>query len=208
MLKKMVVIAAVLMLVAPAFGAWSRVQDVNQTNPNLAGGDTVDWEKDGNNWQRKAEVWNWPSEYNYLPICEMPVEMEVGFFIKVQDCGKTLKLKQVKINEYTGKQECTAFTNVATQWKAAFSKTLDALSGGNSVTVSPNAFGPAPTGQKLTVNLTLTGVDVAKLPIPEGTQRCLRIGKVTLSVRPNVSPNSFMAGGCSGETWPTIPANW
>jgi hypothetical protein len=38
----------------------------------------------------------WPYEYKKLPICAMPVLMEIGMYVEVQDCkDKKIKLKQV-----------------------------------------------------------------------------------------------------------------
>ncbi|MFC1634624.1 hypothetical protein ACFL5Z_07250 [Planctomycetota bacterium] len=38
----------------------------------------------------------WPYEYKALDVCEMPVLMEIGGYVEVQDCtDKKIKLKQV-----------------------------------------------------------------------------------------------------------------
>jgi hypothetical protein len=38
----------------------------------------------------------WPYEYKALDVCEMPVKMEIGMYVEVQDCtDKKIVLKQV-----------------------------------------------------------------------------------------------------------------
>jgi hypothetical protein len=38
----------------------------------------------------------WPYEYLYVPVCTMPVVMDVGYFVQVKDCGdRKVKMKQV-----------------------------------------------------------------------------------------------------------------
>lgn len=223
MLKKIVVVAAILLMAGTVFGGWSANRwstqvpsktipdpcDSSKQIPNPAYDDfnkanlgtdrTVDWEADGNHRQRKGESWNWPATYDYVPITEVKVQMDVGFWIKVSDCStnKVIKLKQRMINQYGGSVGCKAYTNVATQWKADFKKKDGIDLGGydKSAAVDPSTFDAAPGGKDITIKLKMWNVDLAKLPA--GTN-CLDIGTVVVSVRPTVKPNLFMSG-CGGS---------
>jgi hypothetical protein len=223
MLKKIVVIAAVLMMAGSVFGAWSANKFTTQVppktipdpckpgstlpNPDYAAFDkanygtdrTVDWESDGNATQRKGESWNWPATYDYVPICDIRVQMDVGFWIKITGCRDSIiKLKQRMVNQYGGQTTCTAQTNVATQWKAEFVKKEGFDLGGynKEAAVDPSTFDATGASTKvLTVKLKMWDVDLKNLPA--GTN-CLDIGWVRLSVRPTVRPNSFMSG-CGGS---------
>jgi len=38
----------------------------------------------------------WPYEYIYVPVCSVPIFMDVGYFVQLKDCGDyKIKLKQV-----------------------------------------------------------------------------------------------------------------
>jgi hypothetical protein len=42
----------------------------------------------------------WPYQYIALDLCSMPVKMEIGMYVEVQDCNKkAIKLKQVDCSE-------------------------------------------------------------------------------------------------------------
>ena len=208
MLKKMLFVVAVLLMVSPAFGAWSRILPPIDPN-NIRADQTVDWEIDGNSVQRKAETWNWPATYDFVPICDnLRVQMDVGFWIKVTGCqDNILKLKQTFINEYYGETTCSAYTNVDTEWKAEFFKydninlgtSNNAKKGTCTVTPSkvPNTKGAE---QKLVIGLRLWEVDLSNI-FPNQADRATEIGRVTLSVRPDVKPNYFMNSGM-GQKFP------
>ena len=198
MLKKIIVLVAVLLMVPPAFGGWSKV-----VNPQT---DTVDWEKESNgkDWQTKGEVWNWPATYDFMPICDMKVEMDVGFWIKVVNCtNSTLKVKQYAINTYKGTKTCKGYANVATEWKAAF--TADGISCKNTTALAKTKFTAedGKAGFDIKVQLTLGEVDMSKLTPLVGGGKCTPVGTVRLSVRPDIRPNYFMSS-CTGDTYPTV----
>jgi hypothetical protein len=219
MLKKMLVVAAILLMAGTVFGAYNpnKFGDLppttipNPSDPNgpaipnpayeaLYGTDrTVDWESDGNNLQRKGESWNWPATYDFVPITEVKVQMDVGFWIRLTDCStnRIIKLKQHIIREYGGSITCKAFTNVATEWKADFKKKSSIDLGGFDAkgAVDPSTFDAVPGGKTITIKVRLKDVDLKNLPAGEN---CLDIGTVVVSVRPTVRPNSFMSG-CAGE---------
>ena len=144
-------------------------------------GDTVDWEYDGSNSERKAESWNWPATYDYVAITEVKVQMDVGFWIRVTDCStnKIIKLKQRMINQYAGQVTCKAYTNVATEWKASFKKKDGIDLGGydKSAAVDPSQFDAAPGGKDITIKLKMWDVDLTNLP---AGINCLDIGTVVV----------------------------
>ncbi len=236
MLKKMVIVAAILAMTGTVFGAWSankfadlppaQIEDPanpGQTPPVMidnpawvalqdaaaTGGAffdrTVDWETDGDKTQRKAESWNWPATYDYIPVCDIRVQMDVGFWIRLDGCrDQIIKLKQRMINQYGGQTTCTAYTNVATEWKADFVKKDGIDLGGydKKAAVDPSKFESTQTlaakKQVITIKLKLWDVDLKNLPA--GT-RCLDIGWVRVSVRPSVRPNAFMSS-CDDRKFP------
>lgn len=208
MLKKMVFVMLVALMVAPAFG-WDRVLPPIDVN-NIRSDQTVDWEKDGNHRQRKAETWNWPATYDEVPICDMKVQMDVGFWIKLTDCSnQVIKVKQTFINEYYGEAKCKAWTNVATKWSASFAKFDNVDLGGynKEAKVTPSSFAAAPKGQELVISLKLWDVSLANI-VPNQSSRCTDIGTVTIKVRPDVKPNYFMNACDSSQKYPVYaPTN-
>ena len=219
MFKRIMVVAAILLMAGTVFGAYNPNKfgnlpsqtipdpaDPNLTIPNpayeaLYGTDrTVDWEGDGNNVQRKGESWNWPASYDFVPITEVKVQMDVGFWIRLTDCStnRKIKLKQRLIREYGGSITCKAYTNVATEWKADFKKKsgIDLGGYGAKAAVDPSKFDATGGSSKtITIKVRLKDVDLKNLP---AGQTCLDIGTVVVSVRPTVRPNSFMSG-CGGS---------
>jgi hypothetical protein len=228
MLKKMLIVATLLAVVSPAFGydvsnsygtkhgalEFEKDDDGKVIGWKTGPGNdrTVDWEgRSGADWtQRKAEVWNWPATYDYVPVCNIPVKMEIGFWIQVQNCGKNdLVLKQIKINTYRGSIDCTVSANVATQWAADWVKASAPLKKANkdwlNVSDSSSTTGdatltlPKITDKKVWVNLQLKEVDLSDAA-PTGTK--VQVGHVTLKVRPAVKPNEYMSGASgSGAGW-------
>jgi hypothetical protein len=228
MLKKMIVVMAILAMTGTVFGAWSAgkfnynrgfdnlpaqtipdPKDPNKTIDNPAWlqlvadskdigsgfNRTVDWESDGNATQRKGESWNWPASYDFVPICDIRVRMDVGFWIRVNGCqDNIIRLKQRMINQYGGQTTCRAFTNVATEWKASFVKRDEVNLGGynGEAAVDPSKFDAAPGGKDIVIKVRLKDVDLSNLPA--GTND-LNIGYARVSVRPTVRPNAFMSGG-------------
>jgi hypothetical protein len=99
MLKKMLVVTAVLLMAGTAFGGWnSKFTNPVDANHPATFDRTVDWEVNTDNsniTQRKGEVWNWPASYDFVEIGKVNVRMEVGFWIKL-DCkdNQNLTLKQ------------------------------------------------------------------------------------------------------------------
>jgi hypothetical protein len=197
MLKKMLFVASILMMVSPAFAAWSTYHGT--FNPeNISSDRSVDWERDDKNMQRKAEVWNWPASYDSIPIATINVRMEIGFWIRLDGCqNQNLVLKQIEINKYQGSITCKAKTNVATVWEASFAAKSGVLGGWEKdyCKVDPPSFPATGSGGKdIKVMLGLKNVDLSGLTPSSNTD----VGTVTVKVKPDVRPNVFM-GGESGS---------
>jgi hypothetical protein len=153
---------------------------------------TVDWEFDGSSSERKADSWNWPATYDYQDICLIPVKMDVGFWIKVNNCKDlVLNLKQVEIHKYSGTLDVSIVTNVNIALSVSWSKLSSVNLGSYSSTVAVNPSTLDAPGGSVTISLTLSNVDLSNLL---GGIKCLQVGTVTLKVRPNLTPQ--LAGGC------------
>ena len=204
MLKKMIVVTAILLMAGTAFGGWAtKFSDPVDANHPATFDRTVDWEYNTDNsniTQRKGEVWNWPASYDFVDIGKVNVRMEVGFWIKL-DCkdNQNLTLKQKSITEYGGKTTCKAYTNVATEWKTSFSKKDGINLGGdpkNETGIDPSSFAAtAPKSQAVVIWMKLWNIELGALT---PSKDCLDIGTITISVRPTIRPNTFMSG-CTGS---------
>ena len=182
MLKKMVFVAALLLVTGAVYAA----------KPG-SGIDTskVDWEEWDGNANIKSEVWKWPAEYKFQAVCAIPVKMDVGFWIRVVGCKDlVMKLQQVEIRKYQGQiADIEVKTNVNIQLKADFSLVSGFPGAVDYKSVSPE-FLDAPGG-KITVKAGIKDVDLSKLT---PTADCIDVGTLIISVRPNVTPT--LAGGC------------
>lgn len=161
-------------------------------------GGTVAWEFDGSNSEIKGESWSWPATFDFQDICVIPVRMDVGFWIRVVDCKNlVLNLKQVEIHKYSGSVNAVIQCNVNVELSVVWAKDPDiSLSGdlmtyGSSASVTPSLL-DAPGGT-VTISLTLSNVDIAGIVKNSarsisGGQNGVKVGTVTLRVRPNVKP--------------------
>jgi len=191
-MKKLLFVVAVLAMIVPASYARNYVHSDGSIDGNAGNPTNPDWEYDGSNSERKAESWNWPASYNSVPICVIPVRMDVGFWIKVNGCTDLkLNLKQVEIHKYSGTVDVTLVCNVNIKLGVSWSKdsSVNLGSYSSSVSVSPSSLN-APGGTA-TISLTLSSVDLSNLA---GGTNCLQVGTVTLNVTPNVTP--CLCGGC------------
>jgi len=187
-MKKALLIVAVALL---STGAYARTY----VTP---AGSTVDWEYNGADSERKAESWNWPATYTSQQICVIPVKMDIGFWIKVNNCTNlVLNLKQTEIHKYSGSVDVSITCNVniklSVSWAIASGVNLSGsdMSYGSSVSISPSSL--AAPGGTATISLTLSNVSLMNVA---GGTNCLQVGTVTLSVVPDVTP--CLCGGCGG----------
>jgi len=216
-MKKLLFVVAVLALVAPATfardymhmtvvnGVQTGSTYFNQTSTSVGlDQPNVNWEYNGADSERKAENWNWPAYYDWVDVCVIPVKMDIGIYVRVNNCKNLeLDLKQVAIHTYKGQVTANVVTNAQILLNAYWTKTASFPMGsyGNSVSVSPSSIGPVldskgnctGNGVNVVITLTLTSVDLACMPAgPNGN--CVLVGTVTLQVKPNWSP--CLCGGC------------
>jgi hypothetical protein len=182
MLKRSLVVVSVVLLAGAAYAT-----DLVPTNS------AVNWQFDGSNSEVKAESYNWPAAYIPQDICVIPVKMDVGYWIKVNNAKDlVLKLKQVEIHKYSGSVDVTLVCNVNIKLSVVWTKDANINLGGYSASASVTPSSLAAPGGTTTVSLALSNVDLSNL---QGGQTCLQVGTVTLKVVPDVTP--ALAGGCS-----------
>jgi hypothetical protein len=175
MFKKLVFVGAVLLIASASYAA-------TPTSGFEAGVDVEEWDGNAN---IKGESWSWPAEYKYQPVCIIPVKMDVGFWVRVIGCKDcVIKLRQDAIRRYSGNLTLEVQCNVNIQLKVSFSKNSGMPSMDNSVSVNPSSL--AAPGGSVVVALTLSNVDIKGFTTGIGTN--IEVGKVTLSVRPDVVP--------------------
>jgi hypothetical protein len=180
MLKKMFFVGAVLLIASATYA----------TTP-VSSGNGVDVEEWDGNANIKGESWSWPAEYKYLPVCVIPVKMDIGFWVRVIGCkDAVIKLHQDAIRTYSGNTTLTVQCNVNIQLKVSFSKLSGMPGMDNSTSVTPSSL--AAPGGDIVIAVTLTNVDIAGFKTGIGT--CIQVGNVTLTVRPDVVPT--LAGAC------------
>ncbi len=178
MLKKLVFIGALLLLSGAVYaakpdGGWDSSK--------------VDWEEWDGNANIKAESWNWPAEYKYQAVCKIPVKMDIGFWVRVKGCNDlVLKLHQDAIRKYSGSIEVGIECNVSIQLKVDWTKASGMPTiNKDFLTITPSTLDP--TGGTVVISLGLKDVDLKGFT---GSQvgTAIEVGSVTISVRPNVTP--------------------
>jgi hypothetical protein len=52
----------------------------------------------------EVKLHNWPVQFRYVPleVTEVPVTMDIGYWIEIVNQNKVLKLQQISIDEYEG----------------------------------------------------------------------------------------------------------
>ncbi len=190
MLKRSLCVVALILMGGTGY-AHDYVASTGSTI-SATSGSTVSTASDSSSTEIKSESYNWPATYTAQAICVIPVKMDVGFWIKVNNAtALVLKLKQVEIHKYTGTVDvsitCNVSINLSVVWTGDASVNLGSYS--SSASVSPSTL-DAPGGTA-TVSLTLSNVDLSNLT---GGTNCVQVGTVTLKVAPNVTPQ--LAGGC------------
>jgi hypothetical protein len=174
MLKKLVFVGALLLITSASYAA--------VPTSGFTGVDVEEWDGNAN---IKGESWSWPAEYKYMPVCVIPVKMDVGFWIRVLGCKDcVIKLHQDAIRTYSGNTTLTIQCNVNIQLKVSFSKNSGMPAMDNSTSITPSSL--AAPGGDVVVALTLSNVDIAGFKTGIGTT--IEVGKVTITVRPDVVP--------------------
>lgn len=182
MLKKLVFVGAVLLIASATYA----------TTPTsgFTGVDVEEWDGNAN---IKGESWSWPAQYLYQPVCIIPVKMDIGFWIRIVGCkDAVIILHQDAIRDYSGSTVLTVKCNVSIDLKVDFAKLSDNLPFNlRSASITPNHLDP-PEGN-VSVSVKLKDVNMANWA-SEAVGTCIEVGKVTVSVRPSVTPK--LAGAC------------
>jgi hypothetical protein len=126
----------------------------------------------------------WPTAPVPQEIANIPVFMDVGYWIRIKDQDKLkINLKQDGIHEYSGCVNATVETNTNVRFSCSISKwTVDGavvVPGDYSCSVSPADIN-APGGT-LTVCAKIVKADLGKVP---GGTKGVRVGTVTIKVVP------------------------
>jgi hypothetical protein len=155
----------------------------------MAGTLMADWEFADKNAERKDESYNWPAEYIFQDICVIPVEMDIGFWVKIVKCqDKKIELQQTKIHEYSGCVDVEVQTNVNVEFQCSIAKVEQEgigvkVPGDYSCSVNPSTV-DAPGGT-ITICAKIVKADLTKLV---GGTCNVHVANVTLKVRPRVTP--------------------
>jgi hypothetical protein len=175
MLKKMLVVVGAMLVLASASYA---------TTP-VSSGSGVDVEEWDGNANIKGESWSWPAEYKYMPVCVIPVKMDIGFWVRVEGCKDcVIKMKQIAIRKYSGSIDLNVKCNVAIDLAVDFAATISGL-GDKGASVTPNHL--EVPGGTITVEAHVNNFDIASSTnLAVGTM--IQVGNVTLKVRPAVAP--------------------
>jgi hypothetical protein len=184
MLKKMLVVIGAMLVLASASYA---------TTPSgytgaSSGVDVEEWDGHAN---IKGESWSWPAEYKYMPVCIIPVKMDIGFWVRVEKCkDAVIKMQQTAIRKYSGSTDLKVVCNVAIDLAVDFAATVNGL-GDKGASVTPNHL--EVPGGTITVSAWVNNFDIANSKdLAVGT--CIKVGEVTLKVRPAVTPQ--LSGAC------------
>ena len=175
MLKKSILILAVLALASPAFAA----------DPDTAYG----WIAGG-----------WPATivFDYREACSLPVLLKIGYYVKIFNC-KNLKIvldNDGSFNNYKGCQEFEFENNFALELSAKVEPKLKGDSTDPEVPGTYAAyidgdklFGPTTNGKnKATICVTLKGVNIQPLAPSCDT---IQVATATILVRPQSIPNQY-----------------
>ena len=137
----------------------------------------------------------WPFEYKKLTICEIPVYMNVGYYVQVEKCNeRKIKLQQVDcVDPVVGRaaKEWPCYydcENVKIRANFEVSLDTDKVKIGPYIkdwksSVSPNVIGP--TSDWATVSVCVTAWNTELWKAGEVGKE-IRVGTIKLRVRPNV----------------------
>jgi len=150
MIKRILIAIAVLVFVTSAAKA--------------AGPDVHRFDENGEKASIKVDMEKitvgWPFEYTALTLCEMPVKMNVGYFVQIKDCDdKKIELKQVKCADINQSKwpcysACTKFT-VYSNFKAELGTKL--VKGSAGIIKDWKAYYKTSTDTPSTLVVDITG---------------------------------------------------
>ncbi len=176
MLKKLVFVGIVLFLASASYAALP-------PSGSFTGVDVEEWDGNAN---IKGEAFSWPAEFKFQPVCVIPVQMDVGFWIRIVDCkNAVIRLHQDAIRKYSGAVTLTVQCNVSIDLAVEFAKLPGMPVSTDFAKITPSHLDP--TGGDVVVSVGLKDVDLAGFRA-EAVGNLIQVGNVTIKVRPSVAP--------------------
>ena len=127
----------------------------------------------------EIKLHDWPTQYVPVEITDIPVVMDVGYWVSIKDQDKLkIKLNQISIHKYEGCTDMKVECNFSIKLSASISKT-GAIDGDYGVSLSPSEFDNP--GGTSTVCATLNN---AKLGGTPGGTKNVQVATVTIKVVP------------------------
>ena len=125
----------------------------------------------------------WPCDFVPQELTSIKVYMDIGYFIKVQDQNKKIKLVQdtVDLHKFSGCVEIKIDTNFNATLSCEITAT-GAVPGDYSCSVSPSAIS-AGIGVAVNVCATVTNADLA---VTAGPTNDVHVATVKIKVKPTV----------------------
>jgi len=160
MLKKSIMVLAVLALAMPAFA-----------------GDDV---------SLKTYKGSWPCVFDWKPVCSIKVKMKVGYYINIKNCtGEKVVLAQVDNERYEGCEEIEFENNFDLDMSVKI-ESNGAIPGEYSASVSPDTFDATLGGDRNKANICVV-LKKAKIANADPNNE-LEVATVTIRVRPVAAP--------------------
>jgi len=127
----------------------------------------------------EIKIHEWPCEFIFQEVAQIPVVMDVGFWVKIKDQDKLkIKLSQKSIHEYEGCTDINVECNFNITMSCSISAT-GAVPGSYSCSINPASLS-APGGTA-TVCAKLKDADLSKTP---GGSKGVHVATVTIKVKP------------------------
>ena len=127
----------------------------------------------------EIKIHEWPCEFIFQEVAQIPVVMDVGFWVKIKDQDKLkIKLSQKSIHEYEGCTDIKVECNFNITMSCSISAT-GAVPGNYSCSINPADLDSP--GGTATVCAKLKDADLSKTP---GGSKNVHVATVTIKVKP------------------------
>ena len=185
MLKRTLIVIAVVAFLATSAQALGPVEHrdgSNTNNPSIKVNNVT-------------EVIGWPYEYKALVICEIPVFMNVGYYVQVEKCNeRKIKLVQVDCDDPVVGKEAKHWPcyydceNVKIRANFEVKLGVDKVKIGSvidewSASVTPDVVGPSSGWSTVSVCVKTWDTELWKAG---EVGKEIRVGTIKLTVKPNV----------------------
>lgn len=124
---------------------------------------------------------NWPCEFIFQEITQIPVTMDIGFWVRIKNqANLKIKLVQVEgsVHNFSGCTNMTVETNFPIELRCTITPT-GAVGGNYGCTVNPNEV--QPPGGTVQVCATLNNADLGGQP---GGTKNVQVATVKILVKP------------------------